>query len=98
MARKKLSKHTAPEPKSVATLRDGCTITIQDEVTTRYPGCKGKVFVVIGMEPYEKSESGMMVIVEEKGNPENKLLGLSVPGYNKPCPDGLDANWFRKSV
>lgn len=63
-------------------------ISLGDTVLTDYhPACVGCVFVVTRITPYGYCESGHMVLVHLKDEPERTLqgkLGL-----------GLDTNWFK---
>lgn len=69
--------------------RDGESITIHDEVETNWhEKCLGVIFVVAAITPHDTCESGFMVSVHVKDNPERKLKGLRELG--------LDTNWFRK--
>lgn len=83
----------------MAVLRDGTELHVGEEVTTDiYSKCVGQVFVVEEINPYEYCESGTMIIVHLKSDPERKMLGFKKEGWVKPGPDGIDANWFKKHV
>ena len=77
-----------------AKLRDGSELIIGDEVTTHFAGCKGYVFVVCEINPYEFCESKSMVVAHLKGYPE-RVIKSKFAGDNGR-PNGLDANWFKK--
>lgn len=78
-----------------AKLRDGTELEIGDEVETKFPGCKGHTFIVCEINPYDCCESGTLVVVHLKGDPERKILGLKKHGHEH-WPDGIDACWFSK--
>jgi len=70
-----------------ATRRDGVIIGLDQEVTTDYDRCAGRIFVVCKITAWEICESGHLVLVYLKGEPGRTLKG--VEGL------GLDTNWFK---
>lgn len=84
-------------PVDTATLRNGITLKIGDEVTTNiYPKCVGQVFVIEEMNEYAACDSGVIILAHLKDDPERKLRGFQKEGYVQLKPEGLDANWFEK--
>ncbi len=72
-----------------AVLRDGERLSVGDEVHTNWhPQCKDTIFVVFQITPYEYCESGSLVNVHVKGEPDRILK--TTDGR------GLDGNWFQK--
>jgi len=80
-----------------ATLRDGTTLEIGDEVETNFhKSCMGKIFIVCEIHPYDTCESKSMVVVHLKGEPGRRLEGFKKEGHVSDRPLGIDTNWFKK--
>lgn len=77
-----------------ATKRDGTILKIGDEVTTKWRGCEGFVFIISEINPYDSCESGSMVVAHLKGEPERVIKSKFAGKDGRP--PGLDANWFEK--
>jgi len=78
-----------------AKLRDGSEISIGDEVTSTFKGCKGYTFIVCEINPWEFCWSKAMVVVHLKEDPTRKILGFQKEGHDLG-PPGIDASWFTK--
>lgn len=79
-----------------ATLRDGTTLKINDEVEcTAYPQCAGQTFIICEITPWPHCESGFMVVAFLKGDPERKIKGFQKEGIDLG-PAGIDSNHFVK--
>lgn len=78
--------------------RDGTELNIGDEVEVvgYHKSCNGNTFIVCEITAYQFCESGFMVVVHLKGEPDRKLLGFKKEGH--VFQDGLDANYFRKII
>lgn len=96
-AKKEKKNNLAPVPPQRVKLRDGTTLTMGDEVSTDFhPTCSGLIFVICEMNPFPgQCESGFMIVVHLKGEPDRKILGFKKEGMDLG-PDGIDGNWFRK--
>lgn len=78
----------------VAILRDGSELKIGDEITTNLSKkCEGEIFVVCEINPWPICESGFLVVVYLKSDPERKILGFKKEGVDLG-PDGIDSNYF----
>lgn len=77
-------------------LRDKTILTMGDEVQTSFhKSCLGKTFIICEMNDFPGGcESGIMLVVHLKGDPERKITGLKKEGYD--WVEGIDANWFKK--
>ena len=84
----------------IAKTRDGNELSIGDEVEVigYHHTCEGKTFVICEITPYDNCESGAMVLVHLKGEPDRKIVGFQKEGYEFNHPPGLDANYFKKKL